>query len=81
MRSFRFRSILYSERCAQLNLSSALSKFKGLAENIRVFFFFEPIFSLRVHDWIKTTVSQLAGESGCRRKRQLSFLYNVFLLM
>ena len=34
---------------------------------------FEPIFSFRVHGWIQTTVSQLAGVSGCRRKRLLSF--------
>ena len=49
--------------------------------NIHVWTHFEPIFSLRVHGWIQTTVSQLAGVRGCRRKRQLSFLYNVFILM
>ena len=47
--------------------------------NIHVWTHFEPIFSLRVHGWIQTTVSQLAGVRGCRRKRQLSFLYNVFM--
>ena len=49
--------------------------------NIHVWTHFEPISSLRVHGWIQKTVSQLVGARGCRRKRQLSFLYNVFILM
>ena len=79
MRGFRFRSILYNERSAQICLEPS-QNLNVLRPNIRVFFF-ELIFSLRVHDWIQTTVSQLAGVRGCRRKRQLSFLYNVFILM
>ena len=60
MRGFRFRSILYSERCAQICLAPS-QNLNVWRPNIRVFFFFEPIFSLRVHDWIQTTVSQFAG--------------------
>ena len=60
MRGFRFRSILYSERCAQMCLAPS-QNLNVWRPNIRVFFFFEPIFSFRVHDWIQTTVSQLAG--------------------
>ena len=41
--------------------------------NIHIWTHFEPIFPLRVHGWIQTTVSQLAGKRGCRWKRQLSF--------
>ena len=71
MRGFRFRSILYSERCAHICLSP--SQNSNLQQpNIHVSIHFEPIFSLRVHGWILR---------GCRRKRQLSFLYNVFTLM
>ena len=42
--------------------------------NFHVWTPFEPIFTLRVHGWIQTTVSQLADVCGCHRKRQLSFL-------
>ena len=69
MRGFRFRSILYSERCARICLASSQTS----RPNIHVWTHFEPIFSLRVHGWIQTTVSQLAGNRGCRRTRQLSF--------
>ena len=41
--------------------------------NIHIWTHFAPIFPLRVQGWIQTTVSQLAGERGCRQKRQLSF--------
>ena len=80
MRGFRFRSILYSERCAHICLAPSQNS-NVWRPNIHVWTHFEPIFSLRVHGWIQTTVSQLAGVRGCRRKRQLSFLYNVFILM
>ena len=76
MRGFRFRSILYSERCAHICLAPSQNS-NVWRPNIHVWTHFEPIFSLRVHGWIQTTVSQLAGVRGCRRKRQLSFLYNV----
>ena len=49
--------------------------------NIHVWTHFEAIFPLRVQGWIRTTVSQIAGVRGCRRKRQSSLLYNVFILM
>ena len=77
---FWFRSILYSERCAHICLASSQNS-NVWRPNIHVWTHFEPIFSLRVHGWIQTTVSQLAGVRGCHRKRQLSFLYNVFILM
>ena len=64
-------SVISLEWAVCPHLFSALSKFKCLAPN--VWTHFEPIFSLRVHGWIQTTVSQLAGVRGCRRKRQLSF--------
>ena len=77
----RFRSILYSERCAHICLAPSQNS-NVWRPNIHVWIHFEPIFSLRVHGWILTTVSQLAGGcSGCRRKRQLSFLYNRFLVV
>ena len=72
MRGFRFRSILYSERCAHICLAPSQNS-NVWRPNIHVWTHFEPIFSLRVHGWIQTTVSQLAGVRGCRRKRQLSF--------
>ena len=78
---FPVRSILYSERCAHICLAPSQNS-NVWQPNIPVWTHFEPIFSLRVHGWIQTTVSvQLAGVRGCRRKRQLSFLYNVFILM
>ena len=77
---FWFRSILYSERCAHICLAPSQNS-NVWRPNIHVWTHFEPIFSLRVHGWIQTTVSQLAGVRGCHRKRQLSFLYNVFILM
>ena len=52
------------------HLSSVLTNF---AAKHYVWTHFEPIFSLRVHGWIQTTVSQLAGVSECRRTRQLLF--------
>ena len=73
MRGFRFRSILYSERCAHICLAPSQNS-NVWRPNIHVWTHFEPIFSLRVHGWIQTTVTQLAGVSECRRKRQLSFL-------
>ena len=80
MRCFRFRSILYSERCAHICL--ALSQNSNVwRPNIHVWTHFEPIFLLRFHGWTQTTVSQLAGVRECRQKRQLSFLYNAFILM
>ena len=69
---FRFRSILYSEWCAHICLASSQNS-NVWRPNIHVWTHFEPIFSLRVHGWTQTTVSQLAGVRGCRRKRQLSF--------
>ena len=80
MRGFRFRSILYSERCAHICLAPSQNS-NVWRPNIHVWTHFEPIFSLRAHGWIQTTVSQLADVCGCHRKRQLSFLYNVFILM
>ena len=75
MRGFRFRSILHSERCAHICICLASSQNSNVwRPNIHVWTHFEPIFSLRVHGWIQTTVTQLAGVRECRRKRQLSFL-------
>ena len=54
MRGFQFRSILYSERCAQICLAPS-QNLNVWRPNISVFFQFEPIFSLRGHDWIQTT--------------------------
>ena len=68
------------ERCAHICLAPSQNP-NVWRSNIHVWTHFEPISSLRVHGWIQTTVSQLAGVRGCRRKRQLSFLYNVFMLM
>ena len=73
MRGFRFRSILYSERCAHICLAPSQNS-NVWRPNIHVWTHFEPIFSLRVLGWIQTTVKQLAGVRECRRKRQLSFL-------
>ena len=42
---------------------------------------FEPIFSLRVYVWIQTTIWQLAGLRGRRRKRQLSFTIGWWLFV
>ena len=71
MRGFRFQSILYSERCAHI-CPLKIQLFGGQT------FMLEPtlnlFFSLRVHGWIQTTVSQLAGVRGCRRKRQSSLI-------
>ena len=72
MRRFRFRSILNSKRCNNICLASSQNS-NVWRPNIHVWAHFEPIFSLRVHGWIQTTVSQLAGVRGCRQKRQLSF--------
>ena len=72
MRGFRFRSIVYSERCAHICLAPSQNS-NVWRPNIHVWTHFEPIFSLRVHGWIQTTVTQLVGVCGCRRKRQLSF--------
>ena len=80
MRGFRFRSILYSEWCAHICLAPSQNS-NVWRPNIHVWTHFEPIFLLRVQGWIQTTVSQLAGVRGCRQKRQLSFLNNVFKLM
>ena len=71
MLGFRFRSILYSERCAHICLAPSQNS-NVWWPNIHVWTNFEPIFSLLVHDWIQTTVTQLAVVGGCRRKRQLS---------
>ena len=72
----RWVPLLNSERCAHICLASWQND-KTTANvwrpNIHVWTHFEPIFSLRVHGWIQTTVSQLVGVRGCRRKRQLSF--------
>ena len=72
MRGFRFRSIPNSERCAHISLASSQNS-NVWRPNIHVWTHFEPIFSLRAHGWIQTTVTQLAGLRGYRRKRQLSF--------
>ena len=72
MCGFWFRSILYSDRCANICLTPSQNS-NVWRPNIHVWTHFEPIFSLRVHGWIQTTVSQLAGLRGCCRKRQLSF--------
>ena len=56
MRGFRFRSILYSERRAHICLAPSQNSNVWLP-NIHVWTHFEPIFSLRVHGWIQTTVS------------------------
>ena len=76
MRGFRFRSILYSERCAHICLAPS-QNWNVWRPNIHVWTHFVLIFSLRVHGWIQTTVLQLAGVRGCRRKRRLSFLYSL----
>ena len=73
MRGFRFRSILYSERCAHICLAPSQNS-NVWRPNIHVWTHFEPIFSVSVHGWIQMTVTQLAGVRECRRKRQLSFL-------
>ena len=73
MRGFQFRSILYSERFAYICLAPSQNS-NVWRQNIHVWTHFEPTFSLRVHGWIQTTVTQLAGVSECRRKRQWSFL-------
>ena len=65
MRGFRFRSIPNSERCAHICLESSQNS-NVWRPNIHVWTHFEPIFSLRVHGWIQTTVSQLADVRGCR---------------
>ena len=56
MRGFRFRSILYTERCAHICLAPSQNS-NVWRPNIHVWTHFEPIFSLRVHGWIQTTVS------------------------
>ena len=53
MRGFRFRSILYSERCAHICLAPSQNS-NVWRPNIHVWTHFEPIFSLRVHGWIQT---------------------------
>ena len=73
MRGFRFRSILYSERCAHICLARSQNS-NVWRPNIHVWTHFEPVFSFHVHGWIQTTVTQIAGVRGCRRKRQLSSL-------
>ena len=78
MRGFRFRSILYSERCAHICLAPSQNS-NVRRRNIHVWTHFEPIFSLRVHGRIQTTETQFAGVRGCRRKRQLSFFTMVWL--
>ena len=59
-------------RCAHICLLSSQNS-NVWRPNVHVWAHFEPIFSLRVQGGIQTTVSQLAGVRGCRRKRQLSF--------
>ena len=59
-------------RCALICLASSQNS-NVWRPNVHVWAHFEPIFSLRVQGGIQTTVSQLAGVRGCRRKRQLSF--------
>ena len=77
MRGFQFRSILYSERCAQICLAPS-QNLNVCRPKISV------LFSLNLFSRYVSTigsrrrVSQLAGVRGCRRKRLLSFLYNVF---
>ena len=62
--------------CGGLKNCLALSQNSNVwPPNIHVWTHFEPIFPLRVHGWVQTTVSQLAGERGCRRKRQLLVVY------
>ena len=77
MRGFRFRSVLYSEWCAQICLAPSQNS-NVWRPNSHVWTHFKPIFSLRVHGWIQTTVSQLAGVRECRGKRQLSFLLFIY---
>ena len=76
---FQFRSILYSERCAQICL--APSQNLNVWANMSVFFSLNLFSPYVATIGSRRRVSQLAGVRGCRRKRLLSFLYNVFLLM
>ena len=50
----------FSERCAHICIAPSQNSIVW-RPNIHVWTHFEPIFSLRVHGWIQTTVSQLAG--------------------
>ena len=80
MRGFQFRSILYSERCAQICLAPSQNLYVW-RPNISVFFSLNLFSPYVATTGSRRRVSQLAGVRGCRRKRLLSFLYNVFLLM
>ena len=60
-------------QCLIVSGVPALTKFKCLAAKHSCLNPLWTYFSLRVHGWIQTTVSQLAGVRGFRRKRQLSF--------
>ena len=55
------------------HLSSVLTKFKCLAAKRSCLSPLWTYFLVTCPRWIQTTVSQLAGVRGCRRKRQLSF--------
>ena len=52
-----FGQFYHSERCAHICLASSQNS-SVWRPNILVWAHFEPIFSLRVHGWIQTTVSQ-----------------------
>ena len=80
MRGFQFRSILYSERCAQICLAPC-QNLNVWRPNISVFFSLNLFSPYVATIGSRRRVSQLAGVRGCRRKRLSSFLYNVFLLM
>ena len=78
MRGFQFQSILFSERCALICLAPS-QNLNVWRPNISVFFL--NLFSRYVSTIGSRRRVSLAGVRGCRRKRQLSFLYNVFILM
>ena len=80
MRGFQFRSILYSERCAQICLAPS-QNLNVWRPKVSVFFRLNLFSPYVATIGSRRRVSQLAGVRGCRRKRLLSFLYNVFLLM
>ena len=85
MRGFRFRSIFYSERCAYICLapsqnSTVWPMFDGQKHScLNPLWTYFLVTSPRLG--VNYAVSQLPGVRGCHQKRQLSFLYNVFILM
>ena len=71
---------LYLPMCT--NLSTSSQNLNVWRPNINFCFFTLNLFSRYVSTiGSRRRVSQLSGVRGCRQKRQLSFLYNVLLLM